>query len=143
MKTNFEFIDSENGLTTICEIADKDNRYMGIADCHPDDFEFVSQYTGGHIAEGRAILKMLQHNKHTVRAQIEVLEHTFGCMKASNSYNPKSNEVRLMRRQIQIKKNELAELRCDIENLKLSLKEYTTLKDKHYEKYRNKNNPRA
>lgn len=136
MKTNFEFIDSENGLTTICEIADKNNIYMGIADCHPDDFDFVSQYTGGHIAEGRAITKMLQSQKHEVRAQIQILEHVFGCMKASKNYNPDSNEARLMRRQIQIKKNELAELRCDIENLKSSLKEYIALKDKQYDKYR-------
>jgi hypothetical protein len=98
MKTNFEFIDSENGLTTICEIADKNNIYVGIADCHPDDFDFVSQYTGGHIAEGRAITKMLQSQKHEVRAQIQILEHGFGCMKASKNYNPDSNEARLRRR---------------------------------------------
>ena len=79
---------------------------------------------------------MLQHQKAILRAQIEVLEHVFGCMQSSNSYNPNSNEARLMRRQIQIKKNELAELRCDIANLKQSLKEYVTLKDKQYDKYR-------
>lgn len=134
--TDIEYIANNDSATTICYLTDGDNQFIGMTTCHPDDMPYASELTGGYIAEGRAIIKMLQHHKNNViKPQIEVLEHLYGCMKSSKSYNAKSNETRLIRRQLQMKKNELANLRCDIENIKQTLKEYISLKDKQYAKY--------
>ena len=136
MRTEIEYIKDERQATSICTIYDRDAEFVGIATCHADDIPYASELTGGHISEARAIIKYMQHQKLIVSNQLKCLRHVYGCIKSSSKHQPKSIESRLIRNQIRVKENELAEINSDIKDVKENLKEYITLKNKQFDRYK-------
>ena len=112
---------------------------IGTAVCHPDDKDMKNEYAGETISRWRAMYKYGKHMlKHELRPQLKILKHLFDCMKQSKEYNPRSNEVRLIRRQIAQLEKEIADLKYDLEGLQGLVREYIDAKDDFYKKIRAK-----
>lgn len=108
----FNYIQA-SGKTT-CTISDGQNTFIGIAKCHPDDWDFMSEYTGCEIAERRCKIKILQHIKNNqIIPQIQAYEHLISTMLNSKQLNPQSYEFK--------------RIKAEYDNL---LKQYTAIKNK-------------
>jgi hypothetical protein len=126
--------DAESGVAT-CIVYDKDMQFVGEAKCHADDAEYSSAITGGYIAEGRAFIKLYQHEKNNVlRPQINLLQHMSNTFKSYKNYNPKDRSVVRIEKELEKKKLEFKRTKEAIENEKENLKEYIRKKDE-YHKY--------
>ena len=102
-----------SGKTT-CTISDGQNTFIGMAKCHPDDWDYMSEYTGCEIAERRCKIKILQHIKNNqIIPQIQAYEHLISTMLNSKQLNPQSYEFK--------------RIKAEYDNL---LKQYTAIKNK-------------
>ena len=99
---------------TTCTISDGQNTFIGMAKCHPDDWDCMSEYTGCEIAERRCKIKILQHIKNNqIIPQIQAYEHLISTMLNSKQLNPQSYEFK--------------RIKAEYDNL---LKQYTAIKNK-------------
>lgn len=134
MKDTYSF----DGKKAIYTIYYQNLKFEGIAYCHPEDEDMCNEKTGLTIAHMRAQIKFLQHYKdNNLRPRLSALEHLHNCIKQSKkNYNPKNNETKLLWRQIQIIKEQLAVANNELALLRKNLKEYITNKDKFYKMVR-------
>ena len=108
---------------------------IGIAECHPEDEEFMSELTGSVIAEYRAQIDLLkQINNYEIKPGIAALKHVYCTMLHSKQYNPKSYEAIRIKKELAHLMDELEENRKGISEIRKNLKEYINNKDKLYKK---------
>ncbi len=134
MNINFSY-DATKGVSS-CIIVDKDKTFIGLALCHPDDMDFMSEKTGCNIAESKARIEMLKYKRDELKATIKTFKHFMSCIKNSKNYNPNSYETKMIRRQLRQLENQLATTKQEIATEKEALKEYIVLKDNFYKKIR-------
>lgn len=128
--------DPQTGKAT-CTITDGHNLFTGTAICHPDDLDMISEKTGCMIAQIRAEIKYYIHSRdNDILPCLKVLKHTYNCMKQSSHFSEKSNESRLMRRQIRQQEFDLIVVRQLLTERKQQLKTFLEEKDKFYKKVR-------
>lgn len=133
MKTKFVY----DGKLAICYLYDQNLVFIGEATCHEDDLDMASERTGCYIAEGRAIIKRLQHIKNNIiKPELKALKNTLAILNQSPKCNPKSNEMRIIRKQIKIKENELSTIQAEIMMEKQYLSDYIKNKEIIYNKIR-------
>lgn len=111
-----------------CIIIDGNNKFEGIATCHPEDREKAGEYRGLTIAETRANIKMLKHirDNELVPAS-KALEHLNTNLSHSSHYNPSSYEAYMLRRQCRIKREEIEAINEQIAILKNFLRDYINI----------------
>lgn len=137
MKQSEYLWNEETGLA-ICNIYYKDLIFSGEAMCHPDDREFMSRISGCEIAEMRATIKYLQHIKNNeLRPSIQALTDYYYTIVQSSQFNQNSYENKMLRRRIQLLKDDLVATQENIVLLKKNLREYLAKKEKMYEVIRN------
>lgn len=128
--------DAEQGIAT-CILDDGKNTFIGMAQCHEDDFDFKSEKTGCEIAERRAFIKALQyHRNNELKPGLDALKQLYYSMKHSKRFNEKSYEARKLFRQIQIKEDDIATVNGLISMERDSLKKLIDDKDKFYQQVR-------
>lgn len=128
--------DINAGIAT-CTITDGKNSFTGTAICHPDDRDMISEKTGCAIAQVRAEIKYYIHSRdNDILPCLKVLKHTYDCMKQSSHFNEKSNESRIMRRQIRQQEFDLLVVRQLLTERKQQLKTFLEDKDNFYKKIR-------
>lgn len=94
--------------------------FLGEAICHPDDKEYMSEYTGIDIADMRARLNILRDIRDSdIKPQLKVVKHLYCNMKTSKLYNPKSYEAKIVRRQYYF-------LQKDLKTIQDLINEYKT-----------------
>ena len=139
MRINKTFDYNPNLGITICELQRGDNTFYGSTVCHPEDMDMISEYTGGEIADMRAELQMLQHIKNNeIKPALKTLYHLYNCIIQSSHCNPKSHELRLLKRQIKKLEADLAEIKLAIKEQKQFLNDYISQKDRIYQRIRAK-----
>lgn len=111
----------QSGVAT-CILTYKNITFKGEAMCHPDDLDFLSQYTGSYIAELRAEIKMWQHIRlNNIKSKIDILK----CLLANLDYSTKTNihsyEYKMIKKQKEELQKELQEVDNIIKDLKESL----------------------
>ena len=112
---------------------------IGIAECHPDDYPFMSALTGGIIAEYRAEIDLLKKiNNYELKPGIAALKHVYCTMSHSKRYNGKSYEAIRLKRELAHMLDELEENKIAIQDLTNNLKKYIKDKDEFYQKVKNK-----
>lgn len=135
--------DEKIGLAT-CILYDKDNAFIGLAQCHDDDKEFQSKYTGMIIAETRAKIKVLQHIKNNeLKPELASLKQLYYSMNKSKLYNKKSYEAKMLWRQMQRRERDINIIKDLINQERSFLNNFIADKDKFYktvQKNRDKNN---
>ena len=108
---------------------------IGIAECHPDDYPFMSQLTGSMIAGYRAKIDLIKKiNNYEIKPGIDVLKHVYCTMSHSKKYNPKSYEAIRVKKELAHLMDELEENKQTISYIKDELKEYIKNKEKVYQK---------
>ena len=135
---NFAY-DEETGVTT-CTLQDtKRNTYVGEARCHPDDVDMKNKMTGSEIAYRRAYIKYLKHMRDTEFVpQLSVLKHMYSCMEQAADFNPKDNNIRLMKRAIDNYSAAVDMIRAAIRDERNDLHTYMTDKAKLYKLIRDR-----
>lgn len=135
MKKHFIWLPEEN--KTICEIKDNNLVFTGTAFCHEHDQDFKSEITGGYIAESRADIKYYQHQKNNViKPALKALNHLLNCLKQSKNYNENSPEVKVIKKHIYNKEEELRQVITMIKIIKQDIKMYVDSKEALYKKLR-------
>ena len=108
---------------------------IGIAECHPDDTPFISQLTGGVIAQYRAEIDLLKKiNQFELGPSITAVKHIYCTMTRSKHYNPKSYEANRIKRELAHLLDEYTENKNMIVLLKHNLDKYIQDKEKLYKK---------
>ena len=111
---------------------------IGIAECHPDDTEFMSALTGGLIAEYRAEIDLLKKiNNYEIKPSIAALKHVYCTMRHSSRYNEKSYEAVRIKKELAHLLDELEENDNSIAELRENLNKYIKHKEEFYQKIRN------
>lgn len=132
-----EYTWSERYGTATCTLFYKNYEFTGIANCHPEDKDMMSKLTGQTIAEFRATIKYLRFVRDCeLRPQLKSLYQLYYSINRSKNYNKKSYEAKMLYRQIRFLKEDIAVVSEEIDNLKQSLKEYITLKEKDHQQIR-------
>lgn len=107
-----------------------------VAKCHPDDYDFVNEFTGCEIASRRMSIKILQIHKHELNSRLSALNQLYYSMKHSKRFNEKSYENKMLQRQINMVKQDIQTIKEMIEKERNNLKSYIDAKDDFYKKVR-------
>lgn len=133
---NLEFnFDEENG-TTICVMKYDNRDFMGTAVCAPEDMDYLSKKTGQEIAFNRASVEVLKYDKFCLTQELKGLKSLYYSIKHSKKYNPKSYEAIMLRHQMNMRENDIAQLKVDIKTTQQYIKNYISQKDKAYKIWR-------
>ena len=136
MKQEFEWND-ELGLATCTLTNNKGQQFYGVAECHDDDLDFKSEKTGCEIALRRAALSALRHQRDgELIPELNILKHLYNNISQSKKFDPKSYEVKMLKRQIYFKEAELADIRDVIHSQMADLYIYLKSKDIFYKQTR-------
>jgi hypothetical protein len=128
----FEF-NKDTGFSK-CIIKDKELEFIGTAQCHPDDMDMNSHFTGMTIAEMRAELAAFRHIRdNEIIPELRALKELHGTMKHSKRFNPKSYENVMLQRAIRRKEFELKEIRTIIAEQVAAIHSFIFEKEKCYQ----------
>lgn len=128
--------DDENKVAT-CLLYYKNKVFYGTASCHPDDMDFANEKTGEHIAYLRAMLEALNWEKECeIKPALAGLKQAYYSMNHSKKFNPKSYEAKMLYHQIQIKQDDLEQIKLLIDKYKLEIHDFITKKDIFYKQLR-------
>jgi hypothetical protein len=123
---------------SICVLKYKDFTFTGKANCHPDDADMESSRTGITIAQMRATIKYLQHLKNNeLKPKLDALNQLYYSINKSKKHDPNSYEAKMLHRQIELYKADLAEIRTTLARVKEELRFYIKDKEELYTKWRN------
>lgn len=125
---------------SICILTHKGKRFVGWAQCHDQDKDFMSERTGCFIAEMRANIKYLQYKKNNLTHEIKTLERIAGIINNNPKCQGKSYEKILLQSEIRSKNNILSVIKEELNNEQEYLKYYIDNKDKLYNRIREKEN---
>ena len=101
-----------------------------MAKCHPDDWDFMSEYTGCEIAERRCKIKILQHIKNNqIIPQIQAYEHLISTMLNSKQLNPQSYEFKRIKAEYDNLLNQYTAIKNKIKYSQSKLREYISNKE--------------
>lgn len=127
----------ETGIA-FCTLTDiYDHKYVGVAACHPDDMDMMSEKTGCEIAHRRAEILLLKgYVKNELKPRLRALKQLYYSMNRSQYFNEKSYENKMLQSQIRLVKNELDTTNELIAELEYDLNDYLDEKEKFYKKIR-------
>lgn len=136
MKNEYSY---ENGSATYTMYY-KGQKFVGKAECHPDDEDMISERVGLTIAETRAAIEVVRFIKEfEIQPQLKVLKHLYSNMRTSKYYNPNSYEAKMLRSQIRVIEKELTTINNQLADERKFLRDYIDGKDKLYQRLRAKN----
>lgn len=122
-----------------CIILYRGNKFIGCAQIHPEDEDMKSERTGAIIAQARAMIQLHKWKKNNeILPALKALKHLYNNISSSQSFNPRSYESIMIRREIQNLEKQVNTIKEMIIEEKQALKEYIELKDKIYKTIRNK-----
>jgi len=91
-------------------------KYLGLAHCHPDDFDVCSRLVGETIATKRALIEALKDYQKDCKKELKALQNFYYTVNKSKKYNRNGYmEKMLYRRMMQFE--------YDIENIGIMIKE--------------------
>ena len=142
-KTKVDYSWNEEIGLSICFITVRDQVYMGMAQCHPDDMDMVSEKTGNNIAYHRAVIDMLRAERDRLKIEAKALKEYYFALDHSPRFNRKSFEAKTLYRQIQMKDDDLANINDLIKATYHYIDQYINGKDEFYQKVRKQREARS
>lgn len=128
--------DPEEGVAS-CIIKYKNQTFCGVAMCHEEDKDMMSEKTGMEIAYRRATIDCLKYVRDMeLKPAIKALKQLYYTMKHSTHFNPKSYENSKLQRHIRMYEFDLETINELIVNERKNLKDYIDKKDEFYKKTR-------
>lgn len=137
MKTEPMFSwDPDEGVAT-CILKYKNQTFCGVAACHEEDKDMMSEKTGAEIAYRRATIDYLKYIRDMeLKPALKALKQLYYTMKHSTHFNPKSYENSKLQRHIRMYEFDLETINEMIVDGRKNLKEYIDKKDEFYKKTR-------
>ena len=138
MKREPEFMwNPEAGVAT-CILEDSEGRnHVGVAACHPEDRDMMTDKVGCEIALKRAEIEALQsYIRDELKPGLAALKQLYFSMKHSRKFNPKGYEAVMLYRQMRQKEEDIEFIKEMIAVRKQELKFYIDSKDIFYQKTR-------
>ena len=128
--------DPEEGVAS-CIIKYKNQTFCGVAMCHEEDKDMMSEKTGMEIAYSRATIDYLKYVRDMeLKPALKALKQLYYTMKHSTHFNPKSYENSKLQRHIRMYEFDLETINELIVNERKNLKDYIDKKDEFYKKTR-------
>lgn len=128
--------DPEEGVAS-CIIKYKNQTFCGVAMCHKEDQDMMSEKTGMEIAYRRATIDYLKYVRDMeLKPALKALKQLYYTMKHSTHFNPKSYENSKLQRHIRMYEFDLETINELIVNERKNLKDYIDKKDEFYKKTR-------
>lgn len=127
--------DAEDG-SALCIIQSRDKTYYGVATCHPNDRDMMSEKTGCEIAYMRACLMSLRGVKDELKTELKGLKKYYHSINTSKYFNPESYEVRRLIFHMEHIEADIAALKILIQEQRKNIQEFISRKEKFYEKIR-------
>ena len=128
--------DPEEGVAS-CIIKYKNQTFCGVAMCHEEDKDMMSEKTGMEIAYRRATIDYLKYVRDMeLKPALKALKQLYYTMKHSTHFNPKSYENSKLQRHIRMYEFDLETINEFIVNERKNLKDYIDKKDEFYKKTR-------
>lgn len=138
-KPKFEWYEEDR--QAICTLYTKYGVFKGIASCHPDDEDMMSEKVGCEIAYSRAAIESLKYERdHIIKPSLKALKQLYYSMNRSKHFNPKSYENKMLRRQIECWEFDLLTVNEMIDTERTWLKNYIDTKEALYINLRIKRN---
>ena len=138
MKATPEFyFDPETRVAT-CALREQNGRgYVGMAMCHPEDEDMMSEKTGCEIALRRMEIEALRaYRRDELEPGLKALKQLYYSMKHSGQFNKKSYEAKMLFRQMNQKQEDIDFIKEIIAQRKEELKDFIDRKDEFYKKTR-------
>ena len=132
----------EEDRQAICKLHTKYGTFTGIASCHPDDEDMMSEKVGCEIAYSRAAIESLKYERDCViKPSLKALKQLYYSMKHSKKFNPKSYEYKMLKRQIECWEFDLTVINDMINTERTWIRDYINTKEALYQNIRaNRNN---
>ena len=128
--------DPEEGVAS-CIIKYKNQTFCGVAMCHKEDQDMMSEKTGMEIAYRRATIDYLKYVRDMeLKPALKALKQLYYTMKHSTHFNPNSYENSKLQRHIRMYEFDLETINELIVNERKNLKDYIDKKDEFYKKTR-------
>ena len=128
--------DPEEGVAS-CIIKYKNQTFCGVAMCHEEDKDMMSEKTGMEIAYRRATIDCLKYVRDMeLKPAIKALKQLYYTMKHSTHFNPKSYENSKLQRHLRMYEFDLETINELIVDERKNLKDYIDKKDEFYKKTR-------
>ena len=128
--------DPEEGVAS-CIIKYKNQTFCGVATCHKEDRDMMSEKTGMEIAYRRAAIDYFKYVRDMeLKPALKALKQLYYTMKHSTHFNPKSYENSKLQRHIRMYEFDLETINELIADERKSLKDYIDKKDEFYKKTR-------
>ena len=128
--------DPEEGVASYI-IKYKNQTFCGVAMCHEEDKDMMSEKTGMESAYRRATIDYLKYVRDMeLKPALKALKQLYYTMKHSTHFNPKSYENSKLQRHIRMYEFDLETINELIVNERKNLKDYIDKKDEFYKKTR-------
>lgn len=125
----FEYEDN----ITIARIYQKNETFIGIAECAEADRDMMNKRTGETIALMRAEIEYYQFIRdYEILPGLRALNELFYSFNNGKNYNPDSHEARRIRKHIYQYETDLITIKELLELTRKELREYLELKEKLY-----------
>ena len=135
MKREPEFIWNEQAGIATCVIEDANGRnHVGVAACHPEDRDMMTDKVGCEIALRRAEIEALRsYIRDELKPGLDALNQLYFSIKHSKKFSPKGYETIMLYRQIRQKEEDIALVKSIIRERKSDLKAYIDAKEHFYQ----------
>lgn len=128
--------DDKTGVS-YCSIFEYGLEFTGIAVCHPDDRDMLSERTGCEIANRRAYIHLLCHERDNIIApQLKALKQLYYSINKSKNFNKKGYAEKALYRHVRMLEHDLTAIKAEIATEKQSLTDYINGKEKFYQRHR-------
>jgi len=128
---------NENTGIAFCTIYEYGLEFMGAALCHPDDKDMKSERTGCEIANRRAYIHLLCHERdNIIFPQLKALKQLYYSINKSKNFNKKGYAEKALYRHVRMLEHDLTAIKAEIAAERQSLKDYIEGKEKFYQRHR-------
>lgn len=139
MRTPMVYWDAESGISKVVITAPDGSVHVGTAKCRDEDRDMLSEMTGCTIAEMRANIAYLKHERDFhIKPELKALKKFLFTINQSKYFEPGNYSNQMLFRAIRNSEEELTAINEEINNCKKELKEYMDGKAEMFKRYRNK-----
>lgn len=138
MKKRIQLIDNEyikEKKLSKCEIHTDLGDFCGTACMNPEDEKYESKFTGGYIAETRAIIKYKKEQIKHKKSQIKIMQNYYNTISSMKEIGRDSPAAKKAYRFIKELEKDIKSINKGIENANKNLNYYVSEKIKITDKY--------
>ena len=137
MSYNIKYTFDEESGSSLCLLETKhDGTFIGTAQCREEDRDMINEKTGCEIAYRRAKIKYVENKRDKLANELAGLKKYYFTVCKSKYYNPDGYMETMLKKQIEMREEDLDYIKDTLAEYKYSLKDYMKRKGDFYDKIR-------